>query len=75
MTLHAASNGIMSCIGRIMRCQDRPGIEEAIEAVERINDELSAETGTEPADVRRLIREGVGCFGDIQTKCKLMGVV
>ena len=75
MNPHSVTNGMMACIGRILRSSDPYSIELAIEAVEQINDEIALETHTEPADVRRLIRDGVGCFGDVQNKCLKMGVV
>jgi hypothetical protein len=67
--LHAATDGIMCGIARIMRAKDSAAIEAAITAIEKLSLEMAENTATEPGDVRRLIYDGVGIFKDIQAKC------
>lgn len=73
--LHDAADGMMSCIARIMCAKDRPSVESAIQAVEEINLRVANETHTEPADIRRMLREGIGIFAPVAGKAKRMGVV
>jgi len=73
--LHEYRNKVMEHICCITLTTDKQMILLHLKGIKIINIELCKETGTKPADVDKLIREGYGPYRDIQQKCIEAGVV